>query len=760
MISASSWLEWIGSQSLQIAIVATMVWIATRLLASNRPHLAHALWAIVLIKCVVPPIGSPIGVMNWIDMSRLAPATVHFTESSGNSNGLETQSGQVSHSGAIHEHSAIAKPAVSRVAFSTEGQSSWQTAIRHFSEWLPVTLIAGVLLSVVWMAVRYVLFLYFIRVARTVDRPDLVECTLRLCKTLGIRQRVRLLVLESPIGPAVIGWLRPTILLPRLVVDGRSAAQMELLLAHELIHIRRGDLFWALLQTLASRLWWFHPMVWMAGRMTAYEAERSCDVETIAAMKCSPASYARELLNVLERKQVLRVAPALPGVRPVDVTRKRLEHIMRLRHGSPSRTPRSAQAIAIIAGCLLLPSSTQLVAQTKVEATSPLGTFQETPVSDSSFNNTEPPKDWSLQIRFATMESSEFGNLAIEWSLASSLEKTNRSVTESITKQTAASPSVFSASVVEKNTPVLYSILKVDEANAMLNQVQKNARTNVLNAPRILVPDSQIATVQDVVRTPYAAGNQKVQIVDFGTKINVRPSFRGNNIVRLNCDLSISDVSSHETIEVQLRGNTKTSIEIPEVAKTNIECELDLPFHETLVLSRVSGKNKNPILIMVTCEPNSEPHRPESTAEFVGFASIVPGKNAQAPGDLLHPVVVMGPLEGLDSKTSGDPPSDDEIVHAFEKSRSTKSPVVENKQKRLHAKIILEKINETAEPARFVPLIGNASLRHAIYKCTIEFVTTNLQSPNLEESTEEHSFYVDYTRFRMVDKPEATLLDR
>jgi beta-lactamase regulating signal transducer with metallopeptidase domain len=756
VISASTWLEWIGAQSLQIAIVAAIIWIATWLWASNRPHMAHALWAIVLIKCVVPPIGSPIGVMNWIDMSRLAPRIDNFAEASDNSGSLETQSGQVSHFDAIHEHSVITKQAVTGIAFSSEGYEAWQTTIGQCSELLPVTLIAGAMFSLLWMAVRYGHFLFFIHVARTVDRPDLLECTLRLCKTLGIRQRVRIKVLESPIGPAVIGWFRPTILLPRLVVDGRSAAQIELLLAHELIHIRRGDLLWALLQTLASRLWWFHPMVWMAGRKAVYEAERSCDAETIAAMKCSPARYARELLNVLERKHELRVAPALPGVRPIDITRKRLEHIMRLTHGSPSRTPRSAQAIAIIAGCLLLPSSTQLVAQTKVEAISPSETLQETPVVDRGFNKTEPPKDWSLQIRFATMESSEFNNLVIEWSLASSLEKANSIATESATKQTASSPSVSSASVVERNTPVLYSILKVDEANAILNQVQKSARTNVLNAPRILVPDNQLATVEDVKKTPYAAGNQKVQIVDSGTKINVRPSFQAGNIVRLNCDLSISDVSSHETIELQLRGNAKTSIEVPEVAKTNIECELDLPFRETLVLSQVSGKNKNPMLVMITCEPYTEPHTDLPTAEFAGLASSATGKNAQASGDLSHPFVVMGPLEGLDSKTSGEPPSDDEVVHAFEKSRSTKSPVVEDKQKRRHAKVTREKINETAEPARFVPLIGYASLRHAIYKCTIEFVTTNLPSPNLKQSIEEHSFYIDYNRFRTVDDPEAT----
>ena len=44
----------------QVTIVATIVWAVVRVAGQNRPHLAHALWILVLLKCVTPPIFSSV----------------------------------------------------------------------------------------------------------------------------------------------------------------------------------------------------------------------------------------------------------------------------------------------------------------------------------------------------------------------------------------------------------------------------------------------------------------------------------------------------------------------------------------------------------------------------------------------------------------------------------------------------------------------------------------------------------------------------
>ncbi len=157
--------------------------------------------------------------------------------------------------------------------------------------------------------------------------------------------------------------IRPTILLPAAIAAGKSSQELEPLLAHELIHVRRGDLWWAMLQTLATSLLWFHPLVWLASRGVTRESERSCDEETVACLGCQPAVYARGLLEVLEQKHLLRVAPALPGVRPVEITTARLERVMRLGKGIHNRTPVWNWAVLLVCGALVLPGAKLIWAQ-------------------------------------------------------------------------------------------------------------------------------------------------------------------------------------------------------------------------------------------------------------------------------------------------------------------------------------------------------------------------------------------------------------
>ena len=170
-------------------------------------------------------------------------------------------------------------------------------------------------------------------------------------------------VSDRPVGPAVIGLLRPAILLPATLVENRKPNEIEPLLAHELIHIRRGDLWWSMLQTLATSLFWFHPLVWFASKKLTQESERCCDEETVASLNCPPADYARGLLDVLEHKQQLQVAPAVPGVRPVDITSARLERVMKLGNGMRNRTPAWVWLLMLVCGVCLFPGAASVMAQ-------------------------------------------------------------------------------------------------------------------------------------------------------------------------------------------------------------------------------------------------------------------------------------------------------------------------------------------------------------------------------------------------------------
>ena len=184
-----------------------------------------------------------------------------------------------------------------------------------------------------------------------------------LGERLGLRRKFRIVVTTEPIGPAVFGLLRPTVVLPQSVVAGKTPQQIEPILAHELVHLRRGDMYWGVVQLAVEVLWWFHPLVWWANRTMCHERERCCDEEVVAGLKYRPAAYARCLLDVLDSERNWRPMLAVPGVRFMEVTQKRLEDIMNRSSRFHAKTPRWTWGVLAMAMLVVLPGRAIVLAK-------------------------------------------------------------------------------------------------------------------------------------------------------------------------------------------------------------------------------------------------------------------------------------------------------------------------------------------------------------------------------------------------------------
>jgi hypothetical protein len=118
-----------------------------------------------------------------------------------------------------------------------------------------------------------------------------------LARRLSISRTVRLCESALAEVPAVVGWLRPVVLLPASALSGLTPQQIEALLAHELAHIRRHDYLINLLQTAVETLLFYHPAVWWAGSRMRAERENCCD--DLAVSVCGDAlAYARALTQL------------------------------------------------------------------------------------------------------------------------------------------------------------------------------------------------------------------------------------------------------------------------------------------------------------------------------------------------------------------------------------------------------------------------------------------------------------------------------
>ncbi len=94
---------------------------------------------------------------------------------------------------------------------------------------------------------------------------------------LRITRPVRLL--ESALAeiPAVIGWLKPVILLPVQACTGLRPEQITAIIAHELAHIKRNDYIVNCVQVIVETVLFYHPVVWWLSRAIRREREACCD---------------------------------------------------------------------------------------------------------------------------------------------------------------------------------------------------------------------------------------------------------------------------------------------------------------------------------------------------------------------------------------------------------------------------------------------------------------------------------------------------
>jgi bla regulator protein blaR1 len=131
--------------------------------------------------------------------------------------------------------------------------------------------------------------------------------------------------------PGVVGWLHPILLVPCGIKDHLTTAQIDVVIAHELCHVRRRDNLAAAVQIVVETIFWFHPIVWWIGARLLSEREKACD-EEVLRLGAEPGLYAGAILKVC-RLYVESPLTCVAGLAGSNL-RKRIEAILENRIGS------------------------------------------------------------------------------------------------------------------------------------------------------------------------------------------------------------------------------------------------------------------------------------------------------------------------------------------------------------------------------------------------------------------------------------------
>ena len=132
----------------------------------------------------------------------------------------------------------------------------------------------------------------------------------QLSSRLDLRRVPDVLMSSRALPPLVwsIG-LCPRVILPSELFARLSSEAQATILAHELVHIRRRDYLVRLLELAATTVFWWHPVVWWAGRQLRDLEEQCCDGRVLELLPNRPRTYAAALVDTLEFLSAHALAP-------------------------------------------------------------------------------------------------------------------------------------------------------------------------------------------------------------------------------------------------------------------------------------------------------------------------------------------------------------------------------------------------------------------------------------------------------------------
>jgi len=173
----------------------------------------------------------------------------------------------------------------------------------------------------------------------------------RLAADAGLARPPRVLVSTAIAAPMVAGWPRPALVLPAVWAATAPAGEVDLVLSHELAHLKRGDLAWLELSSWLAAAWWWNPLFRLVVARARAAAEDACDDAALAGSRASVAEYGAVLVRVAET--AAGRPPVFAAALGVHATERRLRRLLDATRRSATRLS-MLQRLALAALALAL----------------------------------------------------------------------------------------------------------------------------------------------------------------------------------------------------------------------------------------------------------------------------------------------------------------------------------------------------------------------------------------------------------------------
>lgn len=337
---------WVCTASLRASIIALVVLLFRQSCSSQlTANWRYALWFPVLVVLLVPAQPVLPGWFNLpLDLLEIGqgPRALHKLSAGANRSPEAVRQNSFGHD-ALSDELGNRESNVSLSAFGGALESS--SAVR-LSAILSGIWGAGVLVFSTFVVVSYHLALRQIRLlAQHVDEHLLARIA-AVAAAVRLRQLPVVLNSAAVQSPAVCGVSKPILLLNVQQLRQLTNEEVDLVLAHELTHIRRGDLWLNSLLCLLLAVHWFNPFLWFVFFTVRNDREVVCDDDVLQGLDPSRRIVYGNALLKLETDKTLRLSLPFVGMM---LSRSRLkERIHMIAHNRKTGGLMNAMLILLV----------------------------------------------------------------------------------------------------------------------------------------------------------------------------------------------------------------------------------------------------------------------------------------------------------------------------------------------------------------------------------------------------------------------------
>lgn len=292
--------------------------------------IVYLLWAIPVVRFFMPPMTTPVSFLN-LDLGGLAPAATTTTEHV--TSRMSTAINSVSVEGTVSVVTPASPASLPTAAPAVIDGSAFPVDLLTLALMIGVAVwVAGAL----YFAARSLITHY--QFMKTVEREAMpvsarmADVAADLAAETGLRRPPRVVASLISRGPFVTGLLRPVVVMPAWFEDDYTRSEARAALAHEMMHVRRGDL-WALqVSELFVAALWFNPLAYIARNAFRTDQEAACDADVLSRCQTSPHAYGSTLVKAA---RLHLPEPVLADAR-LPLTHALKERLTRMSYPAPS----------------------------------------------------------------------------------------------------------------------------------------------------------------------------------------------------------------------------------------------------------------------------------------------------------------------------------------------------------------------------------------------------------------------------------------